>query len=111
MGNYTNQMMNRDFPMNMSEQESAKYLAEQMKNPPLGRAVNPDPQIEQRKMQNDQTERNSANALKAKGLLKPHENQMAVNQWWPFWEDIKEFGGKVGGVFSDIGSGVGGGVE
>ena len=103
MVDYTNQMMNRDFPMNMSEQESAKYLAEQMKNPPLGRAVNPDPQIEQKKMQNDQAERASAKAMDEQGLLKPHEKQMAVNQWGPFWKDVKEFGSKVGGVLSGMG--------
>ena len=102
--------MQKHFPL--GEQAGDRLLSDSMKRPPpLGGAVNLDPQIEQRKMQNDQTERNSAKALKAKGLLKPHENQMAVNQWGPFWEDIKEFGGKVGGVLSDIGSGVGEGVE
>ena len=105
MGNYTNQMMDRDFgPVGpYSEEADERFLAEQMKNPPLGRAVNPDPQIEQKKMQNDQAERASAKAMDEQGLLKPHEKQMAVNQWGPFWKDIKEFGGKVGGVLSGMG--------
>ena len=68
MVDYTNQMMNRDFgPVGpYSEEADARYLAEQMKNPPLGRAV-PHPQteveIEKRKMQNDQAERSSAKAM------------------------------------------------
>ena len=105
MVNYTKQMMDRDFgPVGpYSEEADARYLAEQMKNPPLGRAVNPDPQIEQKKMQNDQAERASAKAMDEQGLLKPHEKQMAVNQWGPFWKDVKEFGSKVGGVLSGMG--------
>ena len=106
MVDYTNQMMNRDFgPVGpYSEEADERFLAEQMKNPPLGRAVNPDPQIEQKKMQNDKAEQYSAKAMDELGLLKPHEKQMAVNQWGPFWKDVKAFGNKVGGVLSDVGS-------
>ena len=83
-------------------------------NTPLGGSVDFDVQAKNREYienQNEQAERASAKAMDEQGLLKPHEKQMAVNQWGPFWKDVKAFGSKVGGVLSDVGSGVGEGVE